>query len=93
MSKLQGPKLLCHLKGLFTSNTNLQYFSGICFALKVMTNVQVFEKLVKLQGQGHKVKNYGTVWKVLSRVIHMCNKKEQQYTCAVRKLYLLLWKL
>ena len=31
-----------------------------------MTNVKVFQKLVKAQGQGHKVKNYGTMWKVLS---------------------------
>ena len=31
-----------------------------------MANVKVFQKLVKVQGQGHKVKNYGTMWKVLS---------------------------
>jgi hypothetical protein len=31
-----------------------------------MANVKVFEKWVKLQGQGHKVKNFGTYWKVLS---------------------------
>ena len=27
----------------------------------------------KLQGQGHKVKNFGTKWKVLSQAMHMCN--------------------
>ena len=37
-----------------------------------MAKVKVFRKLVKLQGQGHKVKNYGTTWKVLSQGIHMC---------------------
>ena len=31
-----------------------------------MTKVKIFQKKVKLQGQGHKVKNYGTMWKVLS---------------------------
>ena len=31
-----------------------------------MANVKVFQKQVKVQGQGHKVKNYGTIWKVLS---------------------------
>ena len=29
--------------------------------------VKVFQKKVKLQGQGHEVKNYGTMWKVLSK--------------------------
>ena len=31
-----------------------------------MANVKVFQKLVKVQGQDHKVKNYGTMLKVLS---------------------------
>jgi hypothetical protein len=31
-----------------------------------MANVKVFEKWVKLQGQGHNVKNFGTNSKVLS---------------------------
>jgi hypothetical protein len=34
--------------------------------LKDMANVNVFEKWVKLQGQGHKVKNFCTNRKVLS---------------------------
>jgi hypothetical protein len=34
--------------------------------LKDMANVKVFEKWVKLQGQGHKVKNFGTNRKFLS---------------------------
>jgi hypothetical protein len=33
---------------------------------KGMANVKGFEKWVKLQGQGHKVKNFGTNRKVLS---------------------------
>ena len=40
-----------------------------------MAKVIVFQKYVKLEGQGHKVKNYGTLLKVLSQVIHMCNMK------------------
>ena len=31
-----------------------------------MAKVEVFQKYAKLQGQGHKVKNDGTMWKVLS---------------------------
>jgi hypothetical protein len=34
--------------------------------LNDMANVKVFEKWVKLQGQGHKVKTFGTNRKVLS---------------------------
>jgi hypothetical protein len=33
---------------------------------KDMANVKVFEKWIKLQGQGHMVKNFGTNRKVLS---------------------------
>ena len=38
---------------------------------KYMANVKVFEKYVKLQGQGHKVKNFGTNRKALSYGTHM----------------------
>jgi hypothetical protein len=31
-----------------------------------MAKVEVFKQWVKLQGQGHKVKNYGTIRKFLS---------------------------
>ena len=40
--------------------------------------------MVKLEGQGHKVKYYGTMWKVLSQWIHIFNMKS---------LSLLVWKL
>jgi hypothetical protein len=39
--------------------------SPITCHLKDMTNVKIFEKWVKLQGQDHKVKNYGTNRKFL----------------------------
>jgi hypothetical protein len=42
----------------------MKYESPIACHLKDMANVKVFEKWVKLQGQGHKVKN--TNRKVLS---------------------------
>ena len=37
----------------------MQYESPITSGKKVMAKVKVFQKKVKLQGQGHKVKNYG----------------------------------
>ena len=40
-----------------------------------MAKVKVFQKLVNFQGQGHEIKNYGTMWKVFSQGIHMCNMK------------------
>ena len=50
-----------------------------------MAKVKVFEKLVKLQDQGHKVKNYGMTWKVLSQGIHLWNMKVLSF--AVHKLW------
>jgi hypothetical protein len=44
----------------------MKYESPITYHSKYMTNVIVFEKWVKLQGQGHKVKNFGINRKVLS---------------------------
>ena len=40
-----------------------------------MAEVNVFQKKVKLQGQDHDDKNYGTMWKVISQGIHTCNMK------------------
>ena len=37
----------------------MQYESPSSPGMKVMAQVKVFEKQVKLQGQGHQVKNYG----------------------------------
>jgi hypothetical protein len=44
----------------------MKYESPITSHSKDMANVKVFEKWVKLQGQGHKVKTFGTNGKVLS---------------------------
>jgi hypothetical protein len=44
----------------------MKYESPITCHSKDMANVKVFEKWIKLQGQGHKVKNFGTNKKVLS---------------------------
>ena len=49
------------MKGLVTRNTHVQYESPITCGKKVMAKVKVFQKYVKLQGQGHKVKNYSTM--------------------------------
>ena len=52
--------------------------------LKVMTKVKVFEKYVKLQSQGHQVKNYDMMRKILSQGMHICN---------IKALAVLIWKL
>ena len=39
----------------------MQYESPITSGKKVMVKAKVFQKYVKLQGQGHEVKNYGTM--------------------------------
>jgi hypothetical protein len=44
----------------------MEYESPITYHSKDMVNVNVFEKWVKLHGQGHKVENFGTNRKVLS---------------------------
>jgi hypothetical protein len=44
----------------------MKYKSSITYHSKDMGNVKVFEKWVKLQGQGHMVKHFGTNRKVLS---------------------------
>jgi hypothetical protein len=44
----------------------MKYESPIICHSKDMVNVKVFEKWVKHQGQGHKVKTFGTNRKVLS---------------------------
>ena len=48
------------VKGLVTRKTHMQYESPINCGKKIMAKVKVFQKQVKLQGQGHKIKNYGT---------------------------------
>ena len=62
----------------------MQYKSHISSGKKVNAKVKVFQKLVKLQGQGHEVKNYGTTRKVLPQAIYMCNMKV--LSLLVRKL-------
>jgi hypothetical protein len=53
-------------KGLVTSNMHMKYKSPITYHSKNIAKVKVFKKWVKLQGQGHKVKHYGTIRKSLS---------------------------
>jgi hypothetical protein len=53
-------------KGLVTSNMHKKYKSPITYHSKDMVKVKVFKKWVKLYGQGHKVKDYGTIRKFLS---------------------------
>jgi hypothetical protein len=53
-------------KGLVTRNMHMKYKSPITYHSKDMAKVKVLKRWVKLQGQGHKFKNYGTIRKVLS---------------------------
>jgi hypothetical protein len=44
----------------------MKYKNPFTYHSKDMATVKVFEKWVKLQGQCYKVKNYGSIKKVLS---------------------------
>ena len=46
---------MCNMKGPITCSK------------KVIAKVKDFQKKVKLQGQGHEVKNYGTMWGLVTR--------------------------
>ena len=61
MSRSRGQNLWYHVKGHVKKNTHVQYESPISSNKKVKAKVKVFQKQVKLQGQGHEVKNYGTM--------------------------------
>ena len=87
-SRSRGQKLRYHVKGLVTRNTHVQCESSISSGNKGMAKVKVFRKYAKLQGQGHEVKNYGTMWEVLSQGIHMCNMKG--LSLLIRKLWPML---
>ena len=78
----------CSLSCLWSQpqrDTHVQNQSPISTGRKVMAKVKVFQKYVKLQGQGQEVKNYGTMWKVLSQEIHVCNL--EALSLPVRKLW------
>ena len=56
-----------------TRNTHVLYESLISSGLKVTGKVKIIQKKVKVQGQGHKVKHYGIIRKVLSQGMYMYN--------------------
>jgi hypothetical protein len=49
----------------------MKYESLITCHSNDMANVKVFEKWVKPQGQGHMVKNFGTIRKILSKALSL----------------------
>ena len=51
------------------------------------TSLKVFQKKVKLQGQGHMVNNSGTMGKVLSQGLHMCNMYSGKKVMAKVKVF------
>ena len=56
------------------------YQSSGTHCSKVISKIKVFKKWVKLQRQGHRVKNNGTQEKVLSQGILMWNIKALEFT-------------
>ena len=67
----QGKKKWYTRKVLITGNIHVTYQSSSTHCSKVIRKVNVFKKWVKLQGQGHMVKNDGTQGKFLSQGIFM----------------------
>ena len=53
----------------------MKYESLISLGSKVIAKVKFFQKKVKSQGQGHKVKIFGMDRKVLSQATNMYNMK------------------
>ena len=74
-SRSRGKKIWFQQEGLGTRNTHVKYESSISFGSEVIAKVKFFQKKVKSQGQGHKVKIFGTDRKVFSQGIHICNMK------------------
>ena len=62
--KCQGRKVKYQHKDLITRNIHVKYQSSSTYCSKVISKVKNFERQVKLQGQGHKVKNFCTHGKV-----------------------------
>ena len=58
-SRSLGQQLWYGMKGLVKRNASVIYESPFSSGSKVMTKVNIFEKLVKFQGI---VANYGMVW-------------------------------
>ena len=91
-SRSRGKKFWFQQEGLATRNTHVKYESPISFGSKVVAKVKFFQKKVKSQGQGHKVKIFCIDRKVLSQGIHLCNIKA--LSLLVQKLWSrlsLLW--
>ena len=53
LTRSLNKKLYYGVKGLIRRNTHVKYESPVSYGSLVMTKVEVFEKKVKLQGQGH----------------------------------------
>ena len=64
MSRSKGQKVKYQQNGFIERNTHVKYQSSSTHYSKVISKVKVIKKRVKLQGQGHSVKNNGTHGKV-----------------------------
>ena len=72
-------------KGLVIRNTHAKYESPMSNGKKVMCRVKVFQIKVKGHGQGHMIKIYSPIEKVLSQRTHLLHYKA--LCLMVRKLY------
>mgnify|MGYP003686665385 CR=1 FL=1 len=61
----QRVKIMVPRNGLITRNIEVKYQTSSLHCSKVISKVKVFFKWVKLQGEGHSVKNKSTHGKVL----------------------------
>jgi hypothetical protein len=83
--KVTKSNILVPREGLVIRNKYMKYESPITRHLKdtCMVNVIVFGKWVKLQGQGHKIKNFGTSRKSC----HKVNVYEIPITCNSKRYH------
>ena len=72
MSRSQGQKLWYHVKGLVTRNQICNMKALSLLVWKLWSRLKIFKSRSNFKV---KVKNYDTMWKVLSEGIHMCNMK------------------
>ena len=70
------------MKGLITRNLHVKYESPTTYGSRDIAKVKVFEKQVKFQGQGHKVKSQGLITRNLhvkyENPITYCSKDKAQ---------------
>ena len=67
------------MKGPFTRNIHVIYENFISPGLKIMAKVSFLQKQVKVRGEGHEVKNYGTMWRSCHKEYNVKHEQWQSY--------------